>query len=74
MNIQADKLELMKLILETNNPNIITAIKTLLKRDLDRDFWNNLSEVEKEDISLGLEDLEKGNVVDFDEFMKRFEE
>ena len=35
MNIQAEKLEIMKMILETNNLSILESIKRLFKKEKD---------------------------------------
>jgi len=34
MNIQAEKIELMKMILETDNPSILNSIKRILNIDI----------------------------------------
>lgn len=42
MNIQAEKLEILKLILETDNPGIISSIKAIFKKEKEIDFWDEL--------------------------------
>ncbi len=38
MNLQAEKPEIMKMILETDNPNILISIKRSFKKVSDIDF------------------------------------
>lgn len=70
MNIELEKLELIKMLLETNDKNIISSIKKIFKKEK-KDFWDELSEEEKDHIREGIKDAEEGNVVDFFEFMKK---
>ena len=37
------------------------------------DFWSLLNDFQKEDIEIGLSDLEAGNKKIFDEFMKKYQ-
>jgi hypothetical protein len=69
MNIQAEKLEIMKMILDTENPSLLQKIKSLFIKE--KDFWNTLSDPEKEDIRQGMADLEKGEVYPYEDVMKR---
>ncbi|MFC3809372.1 hypothetical protein [Lacihabitans lacunae] len=71
MNIQAEKLEIMKLVLETNNPNILESIKALFNPNKTGDFWTNLSKDQKDDIILGINEIENGEVVDYEDFMQK---
>ena len=50
MNIQAEKLEIMKLILETDNPSILESIRKLFKKESTVDFWETLPQEQREDI------------------------
>lgn len=72
MSIQAEKLELMKLILETDNPSILNAIKSILKKDSRIDFWDTLSDSEKQDIEMGIQEIDEGETIDYDEFIKKY--
>jgi len=71
MNIQAEKIELVKMILETDNPNILSSIKKMLKRDSKKDFWDTLSQAQREDIMKGIEEIENGEIVDYEDFIKK---
>ena len=71
MNIQAEKIEIMKMILETNNPGILKSVKNIFRESTKTDFWETISQEQKDDILEGIEDIENGEVVDYKDFMKR---
>jgi predicted Zn-ribbon and HTH transcriptional regulator len=71
MNIQAEKIELVKMILETDNPSILSSIKKMLKRESKKDFWDTLPQSQKEDIMKGIEEIENGEIVDYEDFIKK---
>jgi len=71
MNIQAIKLEIMKLILETDNPMILESIRKMFKKESTPDFWETLSAEQKDDILQGVKEIENGEIVDYEEFMKK---
>ncbi|MDA3866034.1 MAG: hypothetical protein PF489_04700 [Salinivirgaceae bacterium] len=72
MNIQTEKLEIMKLILETNNPKILKSIKSLVNTSAKPDFWGRLSQEQRDDIQEGIMDIENGDVVGYNDFMKKY--
>ena len=72
MNIQAEKLELMKLILETENPSILELAKNIFKKEFKKDFWETLPQYQKDDILQGIQEIENGDVIDYEDFMKRY--
>ena len=71
MDIQVEKIEVMKLILETENPTVIESIKKLFKKSK-IDFWDNLSQDKKDDILLGINDIEEGNVIKYEDFISQY--
>jgi hypothetical protein len=70
MNVQSTKIELAKLILGLENPVIIQNIADFLKMEI-KDFWNELSEAEKEEIKFGIKQLDKGERTSLDDYLKR---
>ncbi|MFN5417017.1 MAG: hypothetical protein ACK5B9_08185 [Flavobacteriia bacterium] len=70
MNIQASKIELVKLILNIENSSIINKILDILKNDT-TDFYLELSESEKEEINLGIQQLDNGERISLEDFMKK---
>jgi len=71
MNIQAEKLEIMKLILETNNTGLLESIKGLFIRKKTVDFWNTLPQDQKNDIMQGINEIENGETLNYEDFMKK---
>ncbi|MBT3933236.1 MAG: hypothetical protein HOD63_02255 [Bacteroidetes bacterium] len=68
MNIQTAKLELLQRILNTDNPSLIDMLLKLVKSEKE-DFWLTLSKEEKEDILSGIKELDKGESVDYEDFL-----
>lgn len=72
MNIQAEKLEIMKMILETDNPGILESIKNIFKKETQSDFWETLTEKQKQEIKEGLKEADTGEVVEYESFMQKY--
>jgi hypothetical protein len=70
MNLQASKLELVKLIVNIDNQKIIEKLLKVLKSEQE-DFWLELSENEKQEIRLGIEQLESGQRISLEDFLKK---
>jgi hypothetical protein len=58
------------LILNIENPKLISRLNEFLKRET-QDFWEELSEIEKKEIEIGLKQLDNGERIDFDDFLKK---
>jgi hypothetical protein len=71
MNIQAEKIELVKMLLDTENPRIIESIKKILKRAKTTDFWDDLSIEQRKEIEKASLEIENGEVTDYDSFMQK---
>ncbi|WP_010182333.1 hypothetical protein [Aquimarina agarilytica] len=69
MDMQAEKIELTKLLLSTDNPNILNSIREIFKLNRTDDFWDELSIEEKEEIERGTEDIKNGEFQSYDSFM-----
>ena len=70
MDIQTSKLELVKLIINMDNKKIIDKVLTILKSEKE-DFWLELSPEEKEEIELGIKQLDNGQRISWDDFQKK---
>lgn len=68
MDIQLEKKELMKLLAETENPSILSEIKKVFQREK-KDWWDELSDEQKEAIEEGERQIENGEFVTFEEMM-----
>ncbi|WP_290696652.1 hypothetical protein [Lacinutrix sp.] len=69
MDIQAEKLELMKLLLNTNNPSILESIKIILKKDKTSDFWDKLSSEQQREINNADIEISQGKTTNYETFM-----
>jgi hypothetical protein len=56
MNIHAEKIEIVKMVLETNNPMLLKSVKSLFAKK-STDFWQTLSPDQKEDIEKGISEI-----------------
>ena len=63
MNIQAEKLELVRMILDTDNPSILASIKRIFTSSKKVDFWDSLTQSQKEEILKGIEEIENGKPI-----------
>ncbi|WP_452232898.1 hypothetical protein [Lacinutrix sp. MEBiC02595] len=70
MDIQAEKMELVKLLLNTDNPKIIESIKQIFIKEKN-DFWDDLSAEQQSEIELGLHQINEGKVTDYETIMKK---
>ena len=71
MDIQAEKIQLVKMLLDTQNPKIIESIKNIFKREKTVDFWAELSLEERNEIEKASIEIENGKVTDYDSFMQK---
>lgn len=70
MDIQATKLELLKIILENENSEFIQRVSDFVKNEK-KDFWHELSLSEQKEIKKGIEDLDKGKRISYESFLKK---
>ena len=63
MDIQSEKLEIIKLLLETNDKNVIEAIKNIFKSQK-RVVWNELTPEQQEKIDFKILEENRGDQVD----------
>ncbi|MBC8053116.1 MAG: hypothetical protein H7Y13_08625 [Sphingobacteriaceae bacterium] len=73
MNLQAEKIELVKLILDTEDKSLIGEIKNLFK-SREKDFWEDLPEHVKAGIRRGQEELRNGKFIPFEDIQKELDE
>ena len=71
MNIELEKSELMKLLSETNDESIIASIKKIFTTKK-KDWWDELTEEQKFEIEEGERQIERGEFVDFEEFIQKY--
>ncbi len=71
MNIQAQKISLAKLILETDNPKILESVRNVFSKAKTQDFWESLSEAEKQEIDKGLAEIVKEEIVSYESVVNK---
>lgn len=71
MNIHLEKIELAKLLLNTDNPSVIQSIKDILKKAKTSDFWDTLSSDQQKEIKEASLEIENGETVDYENFMSK---
>tara|TARA_B100000780_G_C20977533_1_gene390479 strand:+ start:186 stop:407 length:222 start_codon:yes stop_codon:yes gene_type:complete len=71
MNIQTEKIQLVKMLLDTENPKIIESIKNIFKKEKSSDFWEDLSLQQRKEIEKASIEIENGEVTDYESFMQK---
>ena len=71
MDIQAEKLKLIELLLHTNNPSIIERIKSIFQSEETQDIWEELTDEQKSEIEEALEEVKSGQTVSFGSFLEK---
>jgi thiamine pyrophosphate-dependent acetolactate synthase large subunit-like protein len=70
MNLQAKKLELVQLILNTEKPSLLKKVEEVLKKEKITDWWDETSEAERKAIEQGLAEADRGELTPHEEVMK----
>ncbi|RTZ00775.1 hypothetical protein EKM02_07770 [Flavobacterium sp. RSP49] len=60
MDIQSEKLELIRLLLETDDTAIIEAVKNIFKSQK-KEVWKDLSPEQQEEIDLEIQEANRGD-------------
>ncbi|AWW00665.1 hypothetical protein [Arcticibacterium luteifluviistationis] len=68
MDIQTSKIELVKEILNLENPSLIQRMFDLLKSE-EKDAFE-LTEIEAKEIQIGIEQFDRGEGIKWDDFLK----
>lgn len=71
MNIQAEKLNVLQQIINSDDVNLIKDIKSLIN-NRDMDWFDGLSKSQQNDVTEGLNQLDSGNSFSHEEAKKRF--
>ena len=69
MALQAEKLELVRMVLETDNPSILATVKKIFSDSKKNDYWDKLPQYQKDEILQGVEEVGKGEIVDYEKIM-----
>jgi len=69
MDIQLEKIELIKLLLNTDNPKVIQSIRDIFNNSKSIDFWDKLSYNQKLEIKQGSKEIIEGKTSEYESFM-----
>lgn len=74
MDIKELRADLHNMIDKISDRKVLTAVKTLLsgKADRESDWWDTISEEEREEIEQGLKEADKGEVTPHEEVIKKY--
>ncbi|MGB0888006.1 MAG: hypothetical protein ACPGSL_07790 [Vicingaceae bacterium] len=70
MDFETSKIELAKMVLNLESKYIVSKLTALIKSE-QSDFLDSLSPQEKAEIHLGLNQLNTGEKISFDDFLKK---
>ena len=71
MDIQLEKREAIDMLKETNDPEIIMAVAKLLRTNK-KDWWDDLTDQQKEDIAQSELEFERGEFTSYEDVMKKY--
>jgi len=72
MNIQTQKINLAKMILETDNPTILESVKNIFVKAKQQDFWETMPVEQKQEIEKGLSEILREDTVEYESIMKKY--
>jgi hypothetical protein len=64
MDLNSEKLELIKRILETNDIVLLEKISAIFE-EKENEVWEELTPEQQEEINIGIQNENRGDVVDF---------
>ena len=71
MDLQSAKIEIIRMVLETDNPGILETIRKIFRKEESTDFWLSLSREEQDEILVGFKEIEQGELTDYEELLKK---
>ncbi len=72
MDIQAEKLNLIKWLTSVDEPSVIQQFIALKNRQ-QNDWWDNISDEELAEIEEGLAQADNGEVIAYEEVMSKYQ-
>lgn len=73
MNVKSEKQNLIDWISSLEDEEVIETIKDFKESYFSkRDWWNEISEEEKNSIDRGLKDAEEGRVISYEQFKNKY--
>ena len=71
MDIQLEKIELVKKLLATEDISVLNSIKKIFEKE-EKDWWDDLTEEQKEFLEESLKQADNGEVHDFNAFIEPY--
>lgn len=71
MDIQLEKLELIKMLADTDDQSIIASVKKIFSSNK-KDFWEELSQEQRDEIEESDRQIDRGEFVLFEDVMKKY--
>ena len=72
MDIQAEKLTLIKWLTDVEEPSVIKQF-IALKKEQESDWWDEIDDDEKAEIEEGLAEADRGDVLSHEEVMAKYD-
>jgi hypothetical protein len=72
MNIEATKLELIHLLLQTQKESLLVKIKKVFDEE-QTDWWGEMDSEEKQEVETGISEADEGMLTLHKKMMKRFD-
>jgi len=70
MDIQSEKYALIAFITQIKDVRLIEKLRDFVKAN-DKDFWHDLTEVQKKGVMEGIRELDKGKKIDYEDVMSK---
>ncbi|MCC9018266.1 MULTISPECIES: hypothetical protein [Flavobacterium] len=71
MDLEARKYQFIQKLFKVEDESVLEKLELVLKANQD-DWFDELSELEKNEIQIGLDQAEKGEFISHEDVMKRF--
>lgn len=71
MDIQAEKISLAQLLLQTEDVTIIKKVKAIFNAEK-KDFWNELSDEQRFEIEEADREIDRGEFILYEDFMSKY--
>ena len=71
MDLQAEKLELVRMVLDTDNPGVLSSVKRIFSESKKLDYWDKLPQYQKDEILKGVEEVGNGETIDYNKITEK---
>lgn len=71
MDLQAEKLELVRMVLDTDNPGVLASVKRIFSESKKLDYWDKLPQYQKDEILKGVEEVGNGETIDYNKITEK---